>query len=932
MNACYRWLRLGVLLCLLCGWAAAPTPPGRVLAGSPLPPADRDTLEGAGVPAAILVPDAPSVDLTVGSAPCTYATVVAAVAAANPGDRLLLEGGVTFGVHLTLQKNLTFQGGYGGCGSGSTQPTTLDGGGTDRVMYIYENLNITLNDLIIANGATTGNGAGVFVRWNSHVTGNNVTIRDNAASIVGGGMRLYGGRATLTNSRIYGNTAQSGAGVHGEAVNGYGPVLTLSSTDVYDNEALSGDGLGGGVYLREGTFSGASGSDVYGNNALVGGGLHLQDSVLTFSGEIRNNSAGTQGGGLYAETSVITLTGALVGGKGVQPANDVSTGYLGAGMVLSATQAVLSNTVVASNTFSSGAGFGGGIVAFSGSVVTLTNGSSVTNHHAPNAYIIGGAGGGIVLQNSTVTLDNSHVLSNTADYNGAGIYMIETSALKLQNGATMANNHALNSAGGAIAATGAPDIRLSDFTLINNSAGTDGGAIYLDAGTLAFGGGWTMRENSAGRHGGGIAAVGTAAVQLRAERYSFAYFNRARGGHGGMIYLTSGETAQLRATSGHAMYVYANNATGNGGALYSEGGGLFDIYGQVGFHSNTASSGGAVYVAGGSRIWLDDYYDIRPQLWENRATTGSGGAIYAQDSPRVECDGATFGQATKGNRASVSGGAAYLSGSTLNTDNCLFVENRAVSNGGAIAAYTSTLVIGATYPTVALAGERASERESLGAQAVLATACDPRTETCSAFTGNVADSDVDDAGDGGAIYSNDSTLNLALTVLQRNRANDGGALYQAGASASAVVSNTLVYSNTVGQPLGAGIRSIGGAFNLTHVTIANNTGGGGFSGAASEVHNTIAWGNDRAGFTLAPAIAVCVIDQSGNAGAILDPRFMSPGAGENYRLSSASPAIDACVAGLLTDLDNRIRPIGSSYDMGAYEYEEFRVYLPLALR
>ncbi len=65
-------------------------------------------------------PQAPSADRTVGSG-CTYSTIEAAMAAANPGDRLLLEGGVIFTLrsHLSIQKDLTFQGGYNGCASSS---------------------------------------------------------------------------------------------------------------------------------------------------------------------------------------------------------------------------------------------------------------------------------------------------------------------------------------------------------------------------------------------------------------------------------------------------------------------------------------------------------------------------------------------------------------------------------------------------------------------------------------------------------------------------------------------------------------------------------------------------------------------------------------------------------------------------------------------
>ena len=50
-------------------------------------------------------------------------------------------------------------------------------------------------------------------------------------------------------------------------------------------------------------------------------------------------------------------------------------------------------------------------------------------------------------------------------------------------------------------------------------------------------------------------------------------------------------------------------------------------------------------------------------------------------------------------------------------------------------------------------------------------------------------------------------------------------------------------------------------------------------------------------------------------------------------MHSGSPAIDACVTGLPTDLDNVARPLDSGYDMGAYEGAgESVIYLPLVMR
>ena len=145
MKSMHRWLHVALVLCLVLGWAgyAPVVSPAAAQADDSLPLidtvpeqeylADSVSLQPASlaeeeaINQANLVreaadraralastthtadedlftsnnhsseaPEAPTTDLTVGSAPCTYPTITAAIAAANPGDRLLLEGGVTF--------------------------------------------------------------------------------------------------------------------------------------------------------------------------------------------------------------------------------------------------------------------------------------------------------------------------------------------------------------------------------------------------------------------------------------------------------------------------------------------------------------------------------------------------------------------------------------------------------------------------------------------------------------------------------------------------------------------------------------------------------------------------------------------------------------------------------------------------------------------
>lgn len=927
-----------------------------------------DDPEVESLPVVSDTPVQPMADRTVGSG-CAYATIANAMAAANPGDRLLLEGGVTFYENLSVQKSLTIQGGYAGCASGSTARTTINGGGVGRVMYIHENLTITLANLNLTNGNSGGNGAGVFVRWGTTVQGNNLRIYNNVSAALGGGVRLWGGSATFTNTAIYNNTATAGAGVYGELYNLVAPTLNLSNAaDVYDNQALSGDGFGGGVYMSEGTVLIGENSDVYSNDAIRGGGLYLttsstltavgariglatasggntatlgagiyaENSTLNFEGQIINNRASTSGGGLYAMASTVNLTNSVVGGTAANTPNQIgASGLNGGGMYLiQNTQATLQNTIVSGNVLTNtSTGYGGGIYVRD-SVVTI-NDSRIEGHFLPSAF--DGRGAGMYVYTGTVTLDNSDVVDNTASGFGGGMRVFTGGTINVQNGSEVSDNHALSGNGGGIAAgSGAPVINLSDSVMMGNSASGDGGAIHISEGTLNFSGGWTLHSNEAGGNGGAVAVTGTADPGFTAGSYSLVYNNKALGGNGGGVYLGSNSTTQMYATSIAAeLSIYANTAQVSGGGLFANAGGLFDIYGQVNFERNWALTGhgGGIYLSNGSRVWLDDYFTTRPAMWDNRAAAGNGGAIYAENSPQVEMDGAIIGVAGAGNLAMAgSGGAVYLNNSTFNAENCTFQDNQATLNGGAIAAIGASVVTIDANLIAPLGIEGAEEARVTAA--TQATGCDPRLRECSAMIGNQADSDLNSSGDGGAVFINDSSLLMERTILGHNGANRGGALFQTGAAAVSDVSNSLIHHNSSVLAFGAGIRSAGGTFTLYHVTLANNMGGAAYSqsGTSTTVHNSIAWGNST-GMLGTFAAATCNIDQDGNAGPSQDPRFVNPGTGEDYHLLDTSPAIDACPSGLTPDLENVPRPYGDSFDMGAYEYvPPPPTFLPIVVR
>ncbi len=132
-----------------------------------------------------------------------------------------------------------------------TSPITINGNGAIiarvggpqfRLLRVENTGNLTLNNVIILGGSSTGSGGAIFNGGSLTVT--NSTVSGNNTADFGGGIYSYG-TVTVTNSTLSGNSASgSGGGI-------FNDVGTLTVTD----STLSGNstsGSGGGIYTYYG--------------------------------------------------------------------------------------------------------------------------------------------------------------------------------------------------------------------------------------------------------------------------------------------------------------------------------------------------------------------------------------------------------------------------------------------------------------------------------------------------------------------------------------------------------------------------------------------------------------------------------------------------------------------------------------------------------
>ncbi|MBN1592443.1 MAG: right-handed parallel beta-helix repeat-containing protein [Candidatus Coatesbacteria bacterium] len=172
--------------------------------------------------------------------------------------------------HLELNDHIILLGGYpygGGTRGTGTSSTIIDGGGSEKVIYIDGDDDITLDGITIANGYVVGMGGGILHYYAGSLTLIDCTIENCFATSGGGAIYSRGdGALTLIDCLLSGNdTRASGGGIWC-----YGAgARTFTNCLFIDNTA---DSYGGPIY----TFAECSpvimNCTIEGNEGEEGGG------------------------------------------------------------------------------------------------------------------------------------------------------------------------------------------------------------------------------------------------------------------------------------------------------------------------------------------------------------------------------------------------------------------------------------------------------------------------------------------------------------------------------------------------------------------------------------------------------------------------------------------------------------------------------------
>jgi predicted outer membrane repeat protein len=331
-----------------------------------------------------------------------------------------------------------------------------------------------------------------------------------------------------------------------------------------------------------------------------------------------------------------------------------------------------------------------------------------------------------------------------------------------------------------------------------------------------------------------------------------------------------GGLRSLGALSLRQVHVLSNTSSTGGGGVYAAG----PLLVEGGLFANNYSAGG---VGGG--LWAAGSAVISGTIFiGNRAGAQGGGAALSGGSQ------VSHGRFEGNQSLTSNGGGLYATNGTTLTD-MQFHNNVAQTDGGGVLAFGQAAVYGSHFSN--------NQSNNRGGALYVGSFL---TITHSAFTGN-------SGGRGGAVYHGVFTGYVENSLFAGNTATLAGEHLFLNGSATVA----LRHVTAVGLGSGTAVHVVFSSVSISNTLIASHTVGvNNLSGSVVQDYNLF-FGND----TDTQGVVT-----GGAHNASGTPRFMAPAQG-NYHLVAGSAAIDAGVdAGIVTDFDGEIRPLGAGFDIG----------------
>jgi CSLREA domain-containing protein len=466
--------------------------------------------------------------------------------------------------------------------------------GANGLPVVTGEININGNDATIQRDNSANDFRVFFIPDQGSITLNDITIRNGRSSgclysplNCGGGLFIHGGVANIRNVILESNTS-TGTNGRGGAIYNVEGNLIIDNSSFQENTAANGgaiENFNGSVKITNSSFINNSASGLGG--ALDAGDRLSQVDIVetTF-----NNNSASNGGAIYNGTGSV-----IIDSSNFYRNNATSAG---GGINNDDGDFQIINSLFEDNS----APIGGGIF-------TDENGSSLVLENSIFRNNAADQGGALNIWESDVTVVDSEFTNNSGT-SGGGVYMgYRWGSLQIQN--TIFENNSASSIGGGIG-NQAPGsiIAIYDSEFTNNSSGRDGGGVYNSYANLTITE-TTFQNNSSGS-GGGL-YIGS---NVENASISLSTFLENSAHQGGAI--CNDDDAIVTVSNS---YFLGNHASNRGGALLDSFS-FVEINNSL-FIGNFAGGegGGAVGSDGG-------VLRISNSTFSNNIASGDGGGIW----------------------------------------------------------------------------------------------------------------------------------------------------------------------------------------------------------------------------------------------------------------------------------------------------------------
>ena len=192
---------------------------------------------------------------------------------------------------------------------------------------------VEISGMTIEGGRATW-GGGIYNQGD--LTLDDLVVKDNEAEIHGGGIfNLMGGTLVVSRTLVTGNVARHGGGIFNDAT------ITVRDSTVTGNSAIRGKG--GGLHNSQGGVVALSSTSISGNSSRFGGGgIYTRSELSLVNAVVMDNQAGSDGGGIFNWGARLRITNSTVAHNRA-PSEGGGVHNIASGMM------TLGNSIIAAN-------------------------------------------------------------------------------------------------------------------------------------------------------------------------------------------------------------------------------------------------------------------------------------------------------------------------------------------------------------------------------------------------------------------------------------------------------------------------------------------------------------------------------------------------------------------------------------------------------